>query len=171
MAIILETSRNGKTEVARSRTRIGNGYGSYVQCGTLKEGARGDCVNLLQEKLRLAGFSQIMVDGIFGPNTKFWVQAFQQREGMTTTGVVDQATWNRLKQYNPTKGGGVIDSLLRSVEVLLPNILGTRQEPIPTPGMAPTVVEKPFLQKYLPIILIGTAGVMIVLTLKKSKRV
>lgn len=44
----------------------------------------------------------VVPDGIFGPNTMNAVTAIQRREGLPVTGVVDQATWDRIVEvYKP----------------------------------------------------------------------
>lgn len=70
---------------------------------TLQEGSTGNQVKSLQYFLAiLSRFIQdipdVKVDGIFGPNTKDAVMAFQKREGLPANGIVDRATWNKINQ-------------------------------------------------------------------------
>ena len=46
------------------------------------------------------------VDGIFGPITEASVQYFQQQNGLSVTGVVDDATWQALEGTAPAAGAG-----------------------------------------------------------------
>jgi hypothetical protein len=54
---------------------------------TIRRGARGPFVRLLQRKLK------IEVDGIFGPATDAAVRGFQREKGLTVDGVVGRQTW------------------------------------------------------------------------------
>lgn len=68
---------------------------------TLKEGDRGEDVRTLQQYLNYLSAEQtgenvINVTGIYGPNTKNAVTAFQQRMGLPETGEADRATWDAL---------------------------------------------------------------------------
>lgn len=67
----------------------------------LNEGMRGDNIRLLQLFLAIIGtFNEalpvIAIDGIFGPETKNAVIAFQNFAGLTPDGIVGAATWNAL---------------------------------------------------------------------------
>lgn len=67
----------------------------------LNEGMRGDNIRLLQLFLAIIGtFNEalpvIAIDGIFGPETKNAVIAFQNFAGLTPDGIVGTATWNAL---------------------------------------------------------------------------
>ena len=67
----------------------------------LRVGDRGDRVRQLQYMLAVVGqFVQevpsISVDGIFGPNTRDAVAAFQGYEGFAVTGEADDRTWDAL---------------------------------------------------------------------------
>jgi hypothetical protein len=57
---------------------------------TVRRGARGAAVKLLQERLG------INADGIFGANTERTVRAFQSSRGLTADGVVGTYTWREL---------------------------------------------------------------------------
>lgn len=56
----------------------------------LRQGARGDDVKLLQEKLGMAS------DGVFGPATDAAVRAFQASHGLAADGAVGPKTWEAL---------------------------------------------------------------------------
>jgi len=68
----------------------------------LKIGSRGDTVSELQATLKLLGYYNGAVDGIYGQSTASAVAQFQQAAGLQTDGVVGAATWNRL--FPPTPG-------------------------------------------------------------------
>jgi g-D-glutamyl-meso-diaminopimelate peptidase len=63
---------------------------------TIKLGAQGALVSLLQSILTALGFNPGGVDGDFGPNTDLAVKAFQQLYGLPVNGVVDRANWRNL---------------------------------------------------------------------------
>jgi hypothetical protein len=60
------------------------------------EGARGASIVALQQKLTANGFDTHGVDGAYGGGTFTAVKAFQQKHGLTVTGVVDDRTWTAL---------------------------------------------------------------------------
>lgn len=70
----------------------------------LREGATGPGVQLLQYFLAIVGeyYDQLprwqpaQIDGVFGPQTREAVTAYQRMMGLPETGVVDRATWNEL---------------------------------------------------------------------------
>lgn len=64
----------------------------------LKRGDRGAYVQMLQLALSRSGFAA-STDGIFGPNTEIAVRNFQGAFGLPATGVINDATWNRLYPY------------------------------------------------------------------------
>ena len=73
----------------------------------LKVGSKGAAVKDVQEKLNATG-AALIVDSIFGGQTKTAVMAFQSDQGLTATGVVDAATHAALaapKAGTPTAVG------------------------------------------------------------------
>lgn len=64
---------------------------------TLKRGAQGPEVESLQRLLKSAGFSPGPVDGDFGRYTEKALQAFQRSQGLSATGVADEASWAALE--------------------------------------------------------------------------
>jgi peptidoglycan hydrolase-like protein with peptidoglycan-binding domain len=64
--------------------------------GLLREGDQGPAVTHLQELLRAVG-APVTVDGIFGPDTKAAVVAFQESEGIPASGVVGSVTLRLLE--------------------------------------------------------------------------
>ncbi|MDY6784268.1 MAG: peptidoglycan-binding domain-containing protein [Cyanobacteriota bacterium] len=63
----------------------------------LKPGARGESVKHLQEKLEQTGFAPGEIDGIYGPQTKKAVIAFQRSRGLFVDGIAGQQTLSTLK--------------------------------------------------------------------------
>ena len=71
----------------------------------LKLGSKGEDVKKLQEKLGLKP------DGSFGPNTEKSVKDWQKKNGLTSDGVVGDATWVKLfgnSTTQPVISGGVL---------------------------------------------------------------
>lgn len=65
----------------------------------LKLNDDGERVIILQEKLKMLGFYNAVITGSFGLATLEGVKAFQRETGLDSTGVVNNATWERLIQY------------------------------------------------------------------------
>jgi hypothetical protein len=68
----------------------------------IREGSRGPLVERLQRLLIERGFDPGVVDGIFGPNTKRAVVAFQINNGLDPDGIVGPLTWGKLCSTTPT---------------------------------------------------------------------
>lgn len=66
---------------------------------TLRRGARGENVRLLQELLAKDG-STLQIDGIFGPGTQSAVRAFQKKYGLKIDGIVGPQTWKKLRELH-----------------------------------------------------------------------
>lgn len=66
---------------------------------TLRTGARGSLVQLLQLGLERAGFGSDSLDGIFGNNTREAVMSFQTSQGLTADGVAGPRTWDALEPW------------------------------------------------------------------------
>jgi len=60
---------------------------------TLRKGMAGLDVALLQQHLRGAGYTAVVVDGRFGPQTDTYVRAFQKKHGLAVDGIVGPQTW------------------------------------------------------------------------------
>jgi len=65
---------------------------------SLQVGDTGNAVKILQEKLKILGFYNAIVTGIFGVSTEVGVRAFQKEFGLEETGIVDQDMWDLLFQ-------------------------------------------------------------------------
>ena len=62
----------------------------------LRQGAMGGEVTEVQRRLKLWGYYNGSVDGVFGAGTKKAVIAFQKKNGLTADGVVGKATYKAL---------------------------------------------------------------------------
>lgn len=62
----------------------------------LQMGSRGKDVSELQATLKLLGYYQGAVDGIYSEATAKAVSEFQTFAGLTADGITDSTTWNRL---------------------------------------------------------------------------
>ena len=72
----------------------------------LKNGDSGSTVQLLQQKLKQAGFDPGAADGQFGPATEAAVKAFQQAKGLDVDGIAGPKTLAALNAATkPTTGG------------------------------------------------------------------
>ena len=63
---------------------------------TLKRGAKGVYVIILQDALNTLGYVCGPIDGIFGVNTQNQVKAFQNSNGLGSDGIVGCNTWKKL---------------------------------------------------------------------------
>ena len=63
---------------------------------TLRRGAKGETVELLQELLNVAGI-QVAIDGDFGVLTEEAVKKFQESNGLKPDGIVGPLTWEKLQ--------------------------------------------------------------------------
>jgi len=68
---------------------------------TISEGATGDAVRRVQRAIRRTPDLDLVVDGIFGPQTKAAVEAFQQGAGLVVDGIVGPLTWAALPDGGP----------------------------------------------------------------------
>ncbi|MBR3770051.1 MAG: peptidoglycan-binding protein [Lachnospiraceae bacterium] len=68
-----------------------------VQAATYKKGSKGTNVQYLQQNLSFLGFSTQGADGKFGNNTKQAVLEVQKKLGISQTGLVDDALYQRIK--------------------------------------------------------------------------
>lgn len=64
----------------------------------LGEGGARPAVQMLQTRLKAAGFDPKHVDGVFDERTRGALEAFQRASGVPVTGRLDPATWKRLSK-------------------------------------------------------------------------
>ena len=62
----------------------------------VSKGSTGDTVKKIQEKLIELGFLADIADGQFGNNTEQAVKAFQEKNTLDITGIVDEQTYTKL---------------------------------------------------------------------------
>ena len=72
------------------------GEETIVAAAVLRQGSKGGEVKEVQRRLKLWGYYNGSVDGVFGPNTKAAVISFQKKNGLTADGVVGMATYKAL---------------------------------------------------------------------------
>ncbi len=80
-----------------------------AEAAVLKQGASGGEVKEVQRRLKLWGYYNGAVDGVFGASTKNAVIAFQKKNGLTADGVVGKSTFKALgmtKSYELLTSGG-----------------------------------------------------------------
>lgn len=71
-----------------------------VSVAVLRQGVSGNEVKEVQRRLKLWGYYNGSVDGVFGAGTKKAVIAFQKKNGLTADGVVGQSTYKALGMMN-----------------------------------------------------------------------
>jgi hypothetical protein len=91
----------GQSEASEEPEFVGSaetvgGAGPGVEPSGLSVGDSGDGVRQLQRELNLAGFTTSGIDGEFGPLTRDSVAALQRAEGLSETGIADDATRRHL---------------------------------------------------------------------------
>jgi hypothetical protein len=64
---------------------------------TLKKGAKGEDVKILQGLLNVKGF-QLIIDGDFGFMTETAVKSYQKDNGLAADGIVGPKTWAKLRE-------------------------------------------------------------------------
>lgn len=67
----------------------------YITYPIIKEGSTGQLVDQLQIFLSRYG-SKVKVSGIFNSGTRNAVIAFQKKQGLDPTGIVEKQTWSKL---------------------------------------------------------------------------
>ena len=80
-----------------------------VEAAVLKQGASGGEVREVQRRLKLWGYYNGSVDGVFGAGTRSAVIAFQKKNGLKADGVVGKSTYKALgmtKSYEILASGG-----------------------------------------------------------------
>lgn len=108
----------------------------FVQRSTLQAGNQGQEVTELQAVLRLMGYYNGPVDGIYSEGTVRAVSAFQQAAGLTPDGIVGEGTWNRLFPPSP---GAIATSVVNNPGSV-PGIQSSR--PILRQGMESDLVAQ-----------------------------
>ena len=99
----------------------------------LQLGSTGDKVKILQEKLKILGYYNAVITGSFGITTEIGVKAFQKKENLKETGIVDNTTWNLLNNYTepnlrasstyPQLSFGATGSFVKDLQIKLKALL------------------------------------------------
>lgn len=84
--------------------------GSASLTRTLRKGATGQDVVLVQTKLQALGYYAGSIDGSYGSGSMAAVTAFQQSNGLTADGLAGAATFNALFGSNPVAAGNASTS-------------------------------------------------------------
>lgn len=71
-------------------------YEEVLAAAVLRQGSKGGEVKEVQRRLKMWGYYNGSVDGVFGAGTKSAVVAFQKKNGLTADGVVGLATYKAL---------------------------------------------------------------------------
>ncbi|MCI0552045.1 MAG: peptidoglycan-binding protein [Anaerolineae bacterium] len=87
-----------------------------------RQGDQGPEVRALQHLLRFKG-QNVDADGIFGPQTRTAVIAFQNQSGLAADGIVGPLTWSALIQGAQVKQGST-GQAVRAAQTLLRNKFG-----------------------------------------------
>ena len=69
---------------------------AYADVAIIKQGSSGSEVKEVQRRLKLWGYYNGSVDGVFGKGTRSAVIAFQKKNGLTADGVVGKSTYKAL---------------------------------------------------------------------------
>ena len=80
-------------------------YVSVTKSGeeTLKKGDSGSAVKAVQQRLKELGYYSSSIDGSYGAKTVEAVKAFQKKNSLSQTGIVDAATQKKLNASNAVK--------------------------------------------------------------------
>ena len=124
-----------------------------IRYPTQSLGNRGSDVKAIQALLIGKGYPMTF-DGIFGTATRDAVKGFQGTVGLTSTGIVDDLTWNRM--LTPVGPG----STGMAVRVLQRQLIEKRRASVPVDGIYGTTTRAAVLafQKHLGLPADGKAG-------------
>ena len=86
----------GVAKAAQRASANDASYEEVVETAVLKQGATGGEVKEVQRRLKMWGYYNGSVDGVFGTGTKKAVIAFQKKNGLTADGVVGASTYKAL---------------------------------------------------------------------------
>jgi N-acetylmuramoyl-L-alanine amidase len=106
----------------------------------LQVGAKGNEVSELQGILRLMGFYDAPIDGIFDAGTATAVNRFQQFAGLTQDGIVGAGTWAKL--LPPAAGETLVPVIITT-----PIVTNPVNPVVTTPIVAKSEILEPVLRK------------------------
>ena len=101
---------NGKTEQEEEKEEPKDD-------GTLKQGAKGDAVKKVQQRLKALGYYSNSIDGDYGYRTVEAVKAFQKKNGLTADGVCGESTLTKLNSSSAIGANGKTDKEEEKEEV------------------------------------------------------
>lgn len=111
----------------------------------LKRGSKGEAVARLQALLCLAGLDAKPVDGDFGPGTRAAVMACQAENGLSPSGIADEATQSAIGMADPD-------------ETLVPQPVIARLDEAVVRGMFPAATPAANIRTHLPHVLTALSG-------------
>lgn len=79
-----------------AQAQIQSDVGQAIDAAVLRQGSSGGEVKEVQRRLKLWGYYNGSVDGVFGAGTRNAVISFQKKNGLTADGVVGKATYKAL---------------------------------------------------------------------------
>ncbi len=85
-----------------------NAATTTTQDETLRKGDKGTAVKQLQQRLKELGYYKSAIDSDFGTQTVNAVKAFQKKNGLSQTGVVDSATLKKLNSSSAVKANETV---------------------------------------------------------------
>ena len=85
-----------KAPTTSSPAAIAVGVEEVVEAAVLKQGSKGGEVKEVQRRLKMWGYYNGSVDGVFGAGTRSAVIAFQKKNGLKADGVVGKSTYKAL---------------------------------------------------------------------------
>ncbi len=98
-AIALSATLAGATGCTMAKNKMQENAShteSVLTAAVLKQGSKGAEVKEVQRRLKLWGYYNGSIDGVFGKGTKAAVIAFQKKNGLTADGVVGKSTYKAL---------------------------------------------------------------------------
>ena len=90
------TAAIAATKTTTQTVSAPTGTEAVLEVAVLRQGARGGEVKEVQRRLKLWGYYNGSVDGVFGAGTRKAVIAFQKKNGLAADGVVGQSTYKAL---------------------------------------------------------------------------
>lgn len=135
--------------------------GAGVTRPILQVGSQGAMVAQLQALLKLLGYYDGAVDGVYQVSTAAAVTAFQQAAGLQPDGVVGPNTWNRLLPPSPTSTatGAIAPAPTTAPATPTPAAANPVRPGTATPGAATPRAETPAPASVeLPILRLGMRG-------------
>jgi N-acetylmuramoyl-L-alanine amidase len=114
----------------------------------LQLGNQGSSVSQIQAVLKLLGYYDREITGVYDESTQGAVSHFQEAANLTADGVFDQQSWNRLLPFEPQDTAS--ESAPEASPVTTPT---TPTTVVPTPAVPPVTTEADF-----PILRLGMTG-------------